>query len=281
MSKVERFEDLIAWQKARLTRRVYELTRIGGWAKDFGLSSQIQRASVSIMSNIAEGFERNRHGEFHQFLSTAKASCAEVRSQLYVALDVGYLSDEEFKTVLAQAEEVGRIVGGLRASVQKKQAAATLSTQHSTLGTEESMLEFGITFKPDMPHQRMIALAKQAEAAGFGYSWIFDSHVLWQEAYPLMTLLAVNTKRMRLGTCVTNPAVRDATVTASLLATLNRISGGRMDLGIGRGDSSRRVMGKKPTTLERLEETVNVIRDLCAAKQIEYEGRDIQMPWAT
>src|SRR6185295_18530337 len=73
---------------------------------------------------------------------------------------------------------------------------------------------------------------------------------------------------------------RDATVTASLLATLNRISGGRMDLGIGRGDSSRRVMGKKPTTLERLEETVRVVRDLCAGRQIEYEGRDIQMTWA-
>ena len=143
------------------------------------------------------------------------------------------------------------------------------------------MLEFGITFKPDMPHQRMIALAKQAEAAGFDYGWIFDSHVLWQEAYPLLTLLATNTQHMRLGTCVTNPAVRDASVTASLLATLNRISGGRMDLGIGRGDSSRRVMGKKPTTLERLEETVSVIRDLCSGKQIEYEGRDIQMTWAT
>jgi probable F420-dependent oxidoreductase len=142
------------------------------------------------------------------------------------------------------------------------------------------MLEFGITFKPDMPHQRMIALTQQAEAAGFDYGWIFDSHVLWQEAYPLLTLLATNTQHMRLGTCVTNPAVRDASVTASLLATLNRISGGRMDLGIGRGDSSRRVMGKKPTTLERLEETVNVIRDLCSGKQIEYEGRDIQMPWA-
>jgi len=142
------------------------------------------------------------------------------------------------------------------------------------------MLEFGITFKPDMPHPRMIALARQAEEAGFTYSWIFDSHVLWQEAYPLLTLLAVNTKGMRLGTCVTNPAVRDATVTASLLATLNRISNGRMDLGIGRGDSSRRVMGKKPTTMQRLEETVNVIRNLCAMKEIEYEGREIQMPWA-
>ena len=142
------------------------------------------------------------------------------------------------------------------------------------------MLEFAITFKPDMPHERIIALAKQAEAAGFSYGWIFDSHVLWQEPYPVLTLLATNTERMRLGTCVTNPAVRDASVTASLLATLNRISGGRMDLGIGRGDSSRRVMGKKPTTLERLEETVSVIRDLCAGKQIEYEGREIQMTWA-
>ncbi|HEY3135565.1 MAG TPA: TIGR03842 family LLM class F420-dependent oxidoreductase [Blastocatellia bacterium] len=142
------------------------------------------------------------------------------------------------------------------------------------------MLEFAITFKPDMPHERIIALAKQAEAAGFSYGWIFDSHVLWQEPYPVLTLLAANTERMRLGTCVTNPAVRDASVTASLLATLNRISGGRMDLGIGRGDSSRRVMGKKPTTLERLEETVGVIRDLCAGRQIEYEGREIQMTWA-
>jgi probable F420-dependent oxidoreductase len=142
------------------------------------------------------------------------------------------------------------------------------------------MLEFAITFKPDMPYTRIVSLAKQAEDAGFAYSWIFDSHILWQEPYPLMTLISVNTERMRMGTCVTNPAVRDATVTASLLATLNRISGGRMDLGIGRGDSSRRVMGKKPTTLERLEETVQVVRDLCAGRKIEYEGRDIQMPWA-
>ena len=141
-------------------------------------------------------------------------------------------------------------------------------------------MEFAITFKPDMPPARIVSLAKQAEDAGFAYSWIFDSHVLWQDPYPLMTLIATGTERMRIGTCVTNPAVRDATVTASLLATLNRISGGRVDLGIGRGDSSRRVMGKKPTTLERLEQTVQVVRDLCAGKKIEYEGREIQMTWA-
>jgi probable F420-dependent oxidoreductase len=142
------------------------------------------------------------------------------------------------------------------------------------------MLEFGITFKPDMTVEQILSLTRQAESVGFTYGWIFDSHVLWQEPYPLLTLMATNTKRMRLGTCVTNPVVRDATVTASLLATLNRISGGRMDLGIGRGDSSRRVMGKKPTTLANLEETVQVIRDLNSGKQIVYEEHPIQMQWA-
>ncbi len=121
MKKIERFEDLVAWQKSRkLTQKIYKVTRQGDFAKDFGLSGQIQRASVSIMSNIAEGFERGGRKEFHQFLSVAKASCAEVRSQLYVALDIGYLDESEFNEVLNQAEEVGKIVGGLRISVAKQ-----------------------------------------------------------------------------------------------------------------------------------------------------------------
>jgi probable F420-dependent oxidoreductase len=142
-------------------------------------------------------------------------------------------------------------------------------------------MEFAITFKPDMPIERMLSLTKQAEAGGFGYGWIFDSHVLWQDPYPLLTLMGANTEKMRLGTCVTNPGVRDATVTASLLATINRVTGGRMDLGIGRGDSSRRVMGKKPLTLERLEETVRVVKTLCAGDLVEYEGRELQFNWTT
>lgn len=121
MSKIERFEDLIAWQKAReLTKQIYELTRQGDFAKDFGLKDQIQRSAVSIMSNIAEGFERGGRAEFHQFLSVAKASCAEVRSQLYVALDAEYLTQSAFDQLQSLAEEVGKIVGGLRASVQKQ-----------------------------------------------------------------------------------------------------------------------------------------------------------------
>jgi len=120
-NRVERFEDLVAWQKARaLTRDIYQTTRQGAFAKDFGLSSQIQRAAVSVMSNIAEGFERGSRGEFHQFLSVAKASCGELRSQLYVAFDIGHLDQMRFDTLLADAQEVARIVGGLRAAVERQ-----------------------------------------------------------------------------------------------------------------------------------------------------------------
>ena len=121
VGRIEWFEELIAWQKARaLTRAIYEVTRHGAFAKDYGLSGQVERAAVSIMSNIAEGFERGGRGEFHQFLSIAKASCAEVRSHLYVALDAGYLDRLSFDLLIQQAEEVGRIVGGLRSSVRRQ-----------------------------------------------------------------------------------------------------------------------------------------------------------------
>jgi four helix bundle protein len=122
--RIDKFEDLIAWQKAReLTREVYQISRQGAFAKDFGLSGQIQRASVSIMSNIAEGFERGGRSEFHQFLSVAKASCAEVRSLLYVSLDIKYIAKTKFEKILNKAEEVGRVVGGLRAAVAKQKKA--------------------------------------------------------------------------------------------------------------------------------------------------------------
>lgn len=121
MAKVERFEDLAAWKKARsLTRSVYQVTKSGAFAKDFGLAGQMQRAAVSIMSNVAEGFERGSLAEFHQFLLIAKASCAELRSQIYVAFDVGYLDQSEYNEILANAEEVARIIGGLRVSIEKK-----------------------------------------------------------------------------------------------------------------------------------------------------------------
>lgn len=121
MGRVERFEDLVAWQKAReLTKLVYSASGNGGFAKDWGLKDQIRRASVSVMSNVAEGFDRAGRAEFHQFLVIAKGSCAEVRAQLYVALDAEYVSKEQFKKIYAVAEETGRIVNGLRAAVERQ-----------------------------------------------------------------------------------------------------------------------------------------------------------------
>jgi probable F420-dependent oxidoreductase len=150
-----------------------------------------------------------------------------------------------------------------------------------TASERENTMKFGITMKPDMTVDRIVALTRQAEEAGFEYGWLFDSHVLWLEPYPLLTLMATNTKNMRLGPCVTNPAVRDITVTSSLFATLNLISGGRMQLGIGRGDSSRRVLGKKPVTSAQLEQAVNDFRALTGGDKTDYEGRTAQFTWAT
>lgn len=138
-------------------------------------------------------------------------------------------------------------------------------------------MQFGFTLKPDHSVERTVALTRQAEAAGFTYGWLFDSHVLWRDPYPLLTLMAGATKHMRFGTCVTNPATREPSVTASTLAVLNEISGGRFDLGIGRGDSARRVLGKPPTSMKDLEQAVHVIRALAEGRQIEFEGTMLEL----
>ena len=140
-------------------------------------------------------------------------------------------------------------------------------------------MQFGFTLKPDHSLERTVDLTRRAEAAGFAYGWLFDSHVLWREPYVLLTLMAQATERMRLGTCVTNPATREPSVTASALAVLDELSGGRMDLGIGRGDSARRVLGKPPTTMATLEESIVAIKGLVEGRSVTYEGTELRMPW--
>lgn len=109
MPTITRFEDINAWQTSReLTRMVYALTERGKFAKDFGLRNQIQRASVSVMSNIAEGFESRTQAQIPEYLGRSKASAGEVRCQLYVALDLGYLSGEQFKKVFDLADKSSR-----------------------------------------------------------------------------------------------------------------------------------------------------------------------------
>ena len=114
MSKIKKFEDIESWKSARrLTKQIYEITSAGKFTRDFGLKDQIRRASVSTLSNIAEGFERGGDQEFLQFLSVAKGSCGEVRAQLYVALDQDYLSLERFELLSKGATEVGQLISGL------------------------------------------------------------------------------------------------------------------------------------------------------------------------
>ena len=114
MATFERFEDIEAWKKARsLVNAVYKLTATGDFARDYGLKDQIRRASVSVLSNIAEGFEREGNAEFCRFLAIAKGSCGEVRAQLYVALDQHYITSEQFDEAVRRAIEVSRMISGL------------------------------------------------------------------------------------------------------------------------------------------------------------------------
>lgn len=114
MATFKKFEDITAWQKAReLTKDIYKLTSANEFSRDFGLKDQIRRASVSIMSNIAEGFERSGTGEFSHFLATAKGSAGEVRCQIYVALDQGYISPAVFENLNTSVTEISKMIAGL------------------------------------------------------------------------------------------------------------------------------------------------------------------------
>lgn len=114
MSSFKRFEDIEAWQLGReLTQRIYAATRVDGFSRDFALRDQVRRAAISITSNIAEGFERRTRREFCRFLDMAKASNAEVRSQLYVALDEGYLTPDDFDTLYELSSHIGAKLGSL------------------------------------------------------------------------------------------------------------------------------------------------------------------------
>ena len=146
------------------------------------------------------------------------------------------------------------------------------------------MMDFAITFKGDIDPKRTVALCKQAEQAGFAYTWLFDSHVLWRDCYATMAVLMDHTERMRFGPCVTNPGVREWSVAASLYGTLAVQSGNRIDIGVGRGDSSRRVLGRKPLNVERMVEFGEALKGMVRGDDVTYTWDDqethVQIPWA-
>src|SRR3989442_14307902 len=122
MNKIERFEYILAWKKARgLNKNIYSVAKVGQFARDFGLRDQIQRASVSIMSNIAEGFERGGDKEFIQFLSHAKGSCGEVKSQLYVALDEAYVTPAQFQEMKSLVVATSRAIPGMMGYLKRSE----------------------------------------------------------------------------------------------------------------------------------------------------------------
>ena len=140
-------------------------------------------------------------------------------------------------------------------------------------------LSFGVTVLPDPPYQRLIELTRLAEQQGFGFGWTYDSHVLWQESMPVMAVLAKETSTIKLGHMVTNPATRDPTVLASAYATLHDISDGRMIMGVGRGDSAVRYIGRKPMRVADFEEALTMVKPFMNGKEVRWNDKDLQLKW--
>ena len=143
-------------------------------------------------------------------------------------------------------------------------------------------MEFGITFKGVVEPENARKLVAQAENAGFTYCWFYDSHILWRESYPAMAMCMEHTKTMRFGPCVTNPNTREWSQAASLFGSLAKQSGGRFDMGVGRGDSAVRVMGRKPAILKKMDEFIDVVKGLIRGEERHYGDvpNPIQFPWA-
>lgn len=142
-------------------------------------------------------------------------------------------------------------------------------------------MEFGICYKGDMSPERALKLAQRAEELGFTYGWVFDSHILWKECYVMLTYLASYTETMHWGTLVTNPAVRDVHVTASSLATLDIISNGRAECGIGRGDSSLRMQGKRPRKVAEMEQAIKDLQALTAGEKVNLDDHEFELVWTS
>jgi len=140
-------------------------------------------------------------------------------------------------------------------------------------------LSFGVTVLPDPPSSRLVELFQLAESEGFEYGWTYDSHVLWQESFPLLTLAAQATTTMKFGHCVTNPGTREPTVLASGYATLHDISNGRMVMGIGRGDSARRYIGQQPVKVAEFERRLAMIREFMNGREVVWNDKELQLKW--
>jgi probable F420-dependent oxidoreductase len=140
-------------------------------------------------------------------------------------------------------------------------------------------MNFGVVLQTNPPASEVIEWTKQAEKLGFTHAWTWDSHVLWQEPFVIYSRMLDATENMIVGPMVSNPGTRDWTVLASLFATLNDMYGPRTILGMGRGDSALRYIGRTPRTLEAMVESMQVIKGLVAGETVTYNGQEIKIPW--
>src|SRR5438876_7828065 len=141
------------------------------------------------------------------------------------------------------------------------------------------MISFGVTVLPDPPYARFLELIRLAERHGFEYAWTYDSHVLWQESIPLLAVAARETSKIKMGHFVTNPGTRDPTVLASAYATLHDVSDGRMVMGIGRGDSAVRYIGRQPVKVAEFERRLTMIRDFMNGREVTWNDKQLQLKW--
>jgi probable F420-dependent oxidoreductase len=141
-------------------------------------------------------------------------------------------------------------------------------------------MDIGVVLQCTPPAARVVDLARRAETFGFSYVWTFDSHILWEEPYVIYSKILDETRKIKIGPMVTNPATRDITVTASVFATLNEMYGNRTVIGIGRGDSAVRVTNGKPVTVGELRQSVLELKGLVNGESVEYKGNNIRLPWA-
>ena len=140
-------------------------------------------------------------------------------------------------------------------------------------------MDFGVVLQTNPPAREVVELAKRAEANGFTHVWVFDSPVLWQEPFVVLSRILAETERVVVGPMVTNPGSRDWTVLASTFATLNDLHGPRTICGMGRGDSALRYVGRKPRTLVEMAEAMRVIKGLVAGESVDCRGKEIRFPW--
>src|SRR4051812_17451851 len=155
---------------------------------------------------------------------------------------------------------------------------AAVGSQHPPFRGGSAM-DFGVTVLPDPPFSRWLELIQLVEQHGFGYAWTYDSHVLWQESFPMLAVAARETSKVKLGHFVTNPATREPTVLASSYATLHDISNGRMVMGVGRGDSAVRFIGHQPMKVAEFERSLGMVREFMNGRPVSWNEKDLQLAW--